>query len=120
MPRQNQSPELGWTSLVTWFCDPLARPQHQALGPSTLRWNSETENGLFYAQLLPSLGSEKGFQHSGLAGGWGWGVDSKRQASCKVKETLKVTGWEATDAGKLSRAAKMPNGVVPTNLTFAL
>lgn len=35
------------------------------------------------------------------------------EASYKVKETLKATGWgEATDAGKLYRAAKTPNGII--------
>lgn len=63
----------------------------------------------------------KGSSTQGRLGGWEGGVSCKREASCKVKETLKAKGRdEATDAGKLSRAAKIPNGISPTNLTFTL
>lgn len=52
-------------------------------------------------------------QYAGPIWGWKDGESSKREASYKVKEILKATGWdEATDAGKLYRAAKTPNSII--------
>lgn len=90
--RQNESSEHGWTSLVTCFVVPLARLQHQALGPLTLWWNSEVETISFTSSTWP----KKWESAPALRAGWwveGWGQGSKRQASCKVKETLKAIGW---------------------------
>lgn len=99
---------------------PLARLQHQALEPLTLGWNSETETISFTSRLGPR--SEKELQPSELAGGWEeWGQGSQRQASCKVKETLKATGWMKPQILVNYRGrgdAEATHGILPTNLTY--
>lgn len=103
------------------FVVPFARLQHQALRPLTLGRIQRLKTVSFISSIWPrkwerALALQTDWGVGGL-GGWGF---PKRQVSCKVRETLKASGWVTTDAGKLSRAATTPNGMSPTNVTLTL
>lgn len=102
---QNQSSEHEWTSLLTWFCGPFG--QTAAAGSGALY--PAVELRIEIISFTSSTWPKKWERAPAVRAGWGvegWRQGSKRQASCKVKETLKATGW-----GKPQMLINYPGGL---------